>query len=196
MAESKQRFPGFVGPSNKLRSHRFDAQRLVNMYIELDPLGAGKGDEPAVLISTPGLVFQQTIGLGPIRATYTQSNTAISWVVSGNQVFKIAGANAIPQLISGSMMTSIGPVSVSDNGTQVIFVDGQFGYWLDSTLSSPTLTQLTDPHFHPTDTITFQDGYFIGVDKGTNAFFLSDLYSIDFLPVSYTHLTLPTNREV
>lgn len=189
MAEQKQRFPGFVGPSNKLRSHRFDAQRLVNMYIELDPLGAGKGEEPAVLISTPGLVFQQTIGLGPIRATYTQSNLVVSWVVSGSQVYKISGSNAIPQLIPGAMMTSSGPVSVSDNGTQVIFVDGQFGYYVDTSATVPTLVQITDVHFHATDTITFQDGYFIGVDKGTDLlgtgnFFISDLYSVTFLPLN------------
>ena len=75
--ENKQRFAGFVGPSNTLRSNRFDTQRLVNMYIEIDPLGAGKGQEPAVLVGTPGLKFQQSIGNGPIRCTYTQSNTCL-----------------------------------------------------------------------------------------------------------------------
>jgi hypothetical protein len=154
------------------------------MYIELDSLGSGKGEEPAVLISTPGLVFQQTIGVGPIRATYTQSNVESSWVVSGNKVYQIAGAAAIPILIPGSLMTTSGPVQVSDNGTQVIFVDGQFGYYVDTSATTPTVIQLTDPHFHATDTITFQDGYFIGVDKGTGNFFISDLYSVTFLPLN------------
>ena len=189
MAESKQRFPGFIGPAYKSRSERFDCQRLVNFYIEMDALGAGKGQEPAVLISTPGLDFQQTIGIGPTRCTYVQSNTQVAWIVSGNQVYRLNGANAIPQLISGTLNTTDGIVQASDNGTQVIFVDGQYGYWLDSTVSSPALTQLTDPHFHPTDTITFQDGYFVGVDKGadllgTGNFFISDLYSITFLPLN------------
>jgi Phage stabilisation protein len=189
MAEQKQRLPGFIGPANKGRSERFDCQRTVNMYLEMDPLGSGKGQEPAVLISTPGLKFQQSIGVGPIRATYTQSNIIVSWIVSGNQVYKITGANAIPQLIPGVMWTSTGPVQVSDNGTQVIFVDGQYGYYVDTSAVTPTLVRIVDPNFHPTDTVTFQDGYFICVDKGTDGngtgnFFISDLYSIDFLPLN------------
>jgi len=189
MAESKQRFKGFVGPSYIARSERFDCQRLVNMYIEMDNLGVGKGEEPAVLLSTPGLKFQQTIGIGPIRCTYTQSNTATSWIVSGNQIYSLTGVNAIPTLIPGTLNTSTGFVQASDNGTQIIFVDGQFGYYIDTSVEIPTITLLTDVHFHPTDTITFQDGYFIGVDKGvdglgTGNFFISDLYSISFLPLN------------
>ena len=78
MSESKQRLPAFVGPSYTSRVRRFDCQRCVNMYIEMNDLGAGKGQEPAVLIGTPGLRFLQTIGTGPIRATYTASNTEVS----------------------------------------------------------------------------------------------------------------------
>ncbi len=189
MAESKQRLAGFIGPANKGRSERFDCQRTVNMYLEIDPLGTGKGQEPAVLISTPGLKFHQTIGVGPIRATYTQSNIVVAWVVSGAQVYKINGVNGIPELIPGVMQTTQGIVQASDNGTQVIFVDGQFGYYIDTSAVTPTLTLISDPNFHATDTITFQDGYFIGVDKGTDgagtgSFFISDLYSIDFLPLN------------
>ena len=189
MAENKQRFPGFVGPAYQSRSERFDCQRLVNLYIEMDEVGTGKGSEPAVLIGTPGLEFLQTIGEGPIRCVYTQSDTSVSYIVSGNQVYSITGGSAIPQLLAGNLLTSTGFVQMADNGTQAIIVDGQYGFWFDTTQSVPTLTQLTDVHFHPTDTITFQDGYFIGVDKGSNLlgtgnFFISDLYSISFLPLN------------
>jgi len=189
MAENKKRFPGFVGPAYQSRSERFDCQRLVNFYIEMDALGAGKGAEPAVLIGTPGLEFQQSIGTGPIRCTYTQSNTAVSYVVSGSEVYRITGGTAIPTKLTGGLLSSSGAVQMADNGTQVIIVDGTFGYWFDSTVETPTITQIVDPHFHATDTITFQDGYFIGVDKGDNLtgtgnFFISDLYSVTFLPLN------------
>jgi hypothetical protein len=154
------------------------------MYLEIDPLGSGKGMEPAVLISTPGLKFQQSIGVGPIRCTYTQSNIEVSWVVSGDRMYKIAGASAIPVLIPGALNTSDGPVQMSDNGTDLVIVDGQFGYVTDSTSLTPDVKLITNVHFHATDTITFQDGYFIGVDKGTGNFFLSDLYSTDWLPLN------------
>lgn len=184
MAENKARFPGFVGPAYRSRSERFDAQRLVNMYIEMDEINTGKGQEPAVLIATPGLKFEQTVGNGPIRCTYTQSNVANAFIVSGNQIYMIAGVSAIPTLIGGLMESVAGPVQAADNGTQVIFVDGANGYYVDTTVLPLTLVKLTDPHFHPTDTITFQDGYFIGVEKGTGNFFISDLYSIQFLPLN------------
>lgn len=189
MAEKKNRFPGFIGPSNQSRSKRFDDQRTVNMYLEIDPLGSGKGEEPAVLISTPGLEFVQAVGNGPIRCTYTQSNVVKTWIVSGNQVYSLTGARAEPVLIPGTLNSYQGNVMATDNGQHVLFVDGEHGYYIDTAAEVLTLKQIVDPNFHPTDTITFQDGYFIGVDKGTtttgtNAFFISDLYSIDFLPLN------------
>ena len=269
MAENKQRFAGFIGPSYTSRSERFDCQRLVNMYLEMDDLGAGKGQEPAVAIGTPGLEFLQTIGTGPIRCTYTQSDDQISYIVSGNEVYQITGGQGMPLLIAGNLTTSIGPVQATDNGFQVIFVDGINGYYLEigatgfsastpiyygggnGTISSVTvnpltavvqswlltaitsttfsvvgsitgaeatlntgalytcsqfsltitagsipfaageqyrfdvrgsnsLNQITDPNFYPTDTITFQDGYFIGVQKGTQGFFISNLNDVSF----------------
>lgn len=189
MAENKQRFAGFIGPAYQSRAERFDCQRLVNMYIELDALGAGKGQEPAVLIGTPGLEYLQTIGAGPIRCTYTQSNTNKAFIVSGNQVYSITAGAAVPVLLTGTMNTTTGNVQATDNGTQVIFVDGEYGYYVDTVAAPTTLVTIDDPNFHSTDTITFQDGYFIGVDKGsdfkgTGNFFISDLYSIDFLPLN------------
>lgn len=182
MAENKQRFPGFIGPAYLARSERFDAQRLVNMYIELDDLGSGKGQEPAVLIATPGLERQQIIGNGPIRCTYTQSNQELTYIVSGNSVYTITGPNATPTLITGTLNTSSGAVQAVDNGSSVIFVDGYYGYHV--TIGVNTLNLISDANFHPTETISYQDGYFIGVQKGTNAFFLSDINSIDFPPLN------------
>lgn len=180
--ERKNRFPGFVGPSYQSRSSRFDNQRLVNFYIEGDDLGAGKGGEPTTLIGTPGLKYLQTIGLGPIRATYTVSNQEVAYVVSGNEVYQISGLNGFPVQIVGNLTTSTGPISVADNGIQVLFVDGSNGYYV--TIGETTLNTIVDPNFYPADTVTYQDGYFILNQKGTTNFFISDLYSIDFLPLN------------
>jgi hypothetical protein len=155
---------------------------LVNYYIEIDETGGGKGGEPAVLIGTPGLKFLQTIGTGPIRATYTLSNQQLMYVVSGNEVYQLSGANAIPVLITGNLTTSTGPVSVADNGVQVLFVDGQNGYYIS--IGQTILNQVNDPNFYPSQTVTFQDGYFILNQTNTTNFFISDLYSVDFLPLN------------
>ena len=272
--ENKQPFKSFIGPSYTDRAHVYDSQETINLYIETDESGMGKNEQPAIFIGTPGLNNLQTIGEGPIRATYTVSNQLVneqfSYIVSGREVYQLSGASAIPVLLSGNLTTSSGPVSVSDNGNQVIFVDGTNGYYLsigvtefvsstpyysgagNGTISdiginqslataqnwavtatssttfsvvgsvtgtqSPatvgtlyttpdgisftitagstaftigdeftwsisganTLVTITDPNFYPADTVTFQDGYFILNRKGTNQFFLSDLYDIVF----------------
>lgn len=180
MAERKNRFPGFIGPAYTSRAQRFDAQRLVNFYLEIDETGAGKGGEPAVLIGTPGLKYIQSIGSGPIRAVYTLSNQPVCYVVSGNEVYQLSGAQSIPIQMVGNLTTTTGPVQVADNGIQVLFVDGQNGYYVE--IGQTTLNTINDPNFYPADTVTFQDGYFILNRTGTTNFFISDLYSIDFLP--------------
>lgn len=182
MAENKQRFPGWIGPAYTGRSERFDCQELENYYLEIDEIGGGKGGEPAVQLSTPGLRKLQSVGAGPIRCVYTQSNEEVSYVVSGNEIYQISGDLSIPVKIAGNLLTSTGPVQATDNGIQVIFVDGQYGYYV--TIGTPTLTQIVDPNFFATDTITFQDGYFIGVQKGTQAFFISGINTIDFPPLN------------
>ena len=178
MSERKNRFPGFVGPAYESRVKRFDAQRLVNYYIEMDETGGGKGGEPAVLIGTPGLKFLQSIGTGPIRQVYTVSNQQISYIVSGNKVYQISGALGLPTELSGTLSTSTGPVQIADNGIQALIVDGQAGYYI--TIGNLAINNITDPNFYPADTVTFQDGYFILNRTGTPYFFISDLYSIDF----------------
>ena len=177
--ENKQNFEGFIGPSYTTRSERFDCQRTVNMYMEIDPLPTGgKGNQPAVLINTPGLKFLQTIGTGPIRGLYTQSNAEIAYVVSGNQVFQITGSVGVPVVIAGNLLTSVGAVQMTDNGTDLIIVDGQFGY--GSVIGSLTLQQIVSPNFFPTQTISFQDTYFIGVEYGTQGMFVSNPNDITF----------------
>ena len=180
--ENKTRFPGLIGPAYTTRVRRFDAQRTVNMYLELDALGAGKGGEPAVLISTPGLEYLQSIGAGPIRATYTVSNQELVFVVTGNEIYQLSGANAIPVAIAGNLATSTGPISIKDNGIQVLLTDGVNGYYV--TIGTLVLNTISDPNFYPAATVTYQDGYFILNEIGTNRYFISDLFSIDFLPLN------------
>ena len=135
MAENKQPFPGFIGPSYQDRAHVYDAQETINFYLETDPTNMGKNQQPVVFISTPGLRFLQTIGTGPIRATYTVSNQLVTeqycYVVSGNEIYQLSGGLSTPTLLTGNLTTSTGPISVTDNGQQVVFVDGQNGYFVD-----------------------------------------------------------------
>lgn len=185
MAErlKKSTFP-FIGGSYEARSPTFDCARTVNLYPEVHSYGAGKGGEVAALYSTPGLRPQNTVGLGPIRGVYTLSNTQLSFVVSGNEVYQLTAAGAAPTLVSGNLTTSVGAVSMSDNGTHLLIVDGANGYYVDLT-TTPALTTIVDPNFHNgARTVAYQGGYFVLEEPNSSLFFYSDIDSIDFLPLN------------
>lgn len=189
MAEKKIDFPGFVGPTNVMRVERYDAQRTVNLYLEMNALPNGKEDEPAILIGTPGLQFANTIGPGPIRALYVPSNNPnLMIVVSGGEVFSVVFdvTNDSNIVNIGSMKTSSGFVSFADNGISTMFVDGQYGYYINNTATVPApghplaVVDISDPNFYPSATISYQDGYFILSENGTEFFFLSSPFSTSF----------------
>ena len=193
MSESKTVLPGVVGPSYNGRSKRLDNQRCVNYYVELDEWqGAGKpspgkNQQTMVLLGTPGLQTLQNIGTGPIRALYTISSLSLAIVVSGNEVYQIPGGTGTPELIVGNLLTSTGPISIADNGVQVLLVDGQNGYSI--TIGTLVVNTIVDDNFYPASTVTFQDGYFILSQTGTTNFFISDLYSVDWLPLNQSAKT-------
>ena len=182
MAENKTRFPEFIGPSNTLRVERFDCQRTVNMYLEKDPLGSGKGGEPYALVGTPGLKvltgLPTGVGTGPIRAVYSVSLNNAVYVVSGAEIYKLNSTLTVATLV-GTMLTSTGFVSIADNGNsgnEIVFVDGQYGYY-SNLIGVPTLTNITNVNFYPASTVSYQDGYFLFCQTGTSYYFISDLYS-------------------
>ena len=188
MAETKIKFSTFIGSSNTQRSSRFDSERTVNMYLEgipSDMSANGKDDNTLTLIGTPGLKLLAQVGLGPIRAVYSVSLSNAVYVVSGANIYKFDSTLLNPTLV-GTMLTSNGFVSIADNGAsagQIVFVDGSYGY-SSNLVGTPVLTQITSVNFYPASTVSFQDGYFIFCQTGTSYFFISDLYSVNFLALN------------
>lgn len=177
----------FVGGSYEARSKTQDCSRTVNMFPEMHGYGAGKNGDVAALYSRAGLRPAQTLGTGPIRGMYTISNTQLAFVVSGNEVYQLSSAEGTPILVSGNLTTSDGPVSLSDNGTHVMIVDGSNGYTIDLSVS-PTLTLITDANFYNgARTVTYQGGYFlldVPSSVQSSAVFFSSPDSIDFPPLN------------
>ena len=187
--ENKNAFDGFIGPTNTMRSQRYDAQRTVNMYLELDISPYAKENERACFIGTPGLQLIQQVGNGPIRALYIPSNQQnLLIIVSGANVYTVTNTFTISSTVNliGTLQTNSGPVSIADNGIQTFLVDGQFGYYI-TTLSPFSVTQVSDPHFFPSSKVTFQDGYFIFNQVGSEDFFLSNVYAPTFYPLNETN---------
>lgn len=176
-------FP-FIGGSYESRSKTFDCTRTVNMFPELHDYGGGKGMQPGLLLSTPGLRKAQSLGTGPIRCLYTTSNAQLSFVVSGNSIYQITNAIGTPVTVLGNLLTSFGTVQMSDNGVDVIVIDGQFGYKFSLT-GTPTLVQITDANFYNgSKTVTYLNGYFVLDEPGTSNFYFSNIDSATFPPLN------------
>lgn len=168
------RFPGFIGPSYTLQSVAYDCQRAVNLYLETDEMGTGKEGEPAALVGTPGLKLLVTLPTGPLRGVYTDTSGQL-WAVGGNTLYSVSSLWVATSV--GTLNTSIGAVSMADNGLEVVCVDGAYGYsWTIGTGAS--FAQITDVNFLGADQVSFMDGYLIFNKPNSNEFYLSPLNAV------------------
>lgn len=170
------RFLGFIGPTYELSSVNVDCQRCVNLYPELNEIGTGKDREIASLLGTPGLRLLATLPANGCRGSIYTS-TGQLFAVYGANLYQIASDFTFT--LKGTLITTSGQVSMADNGLQLVIVDNPNGYVWDFT--ALTFTQITDTNYKGASQVTYQDGFFIFNEVGTNHFFLSDLNSTAFL---------------
>lgn len=169
------RFPGFIGPSYTHQSLNVDSQRSVNLFPEIHPLGTAKEKEVASLVPTPGLLSLLTLAESPVRGLHRASNNQL-FAVGGDKLYRISSAWVATEL--GTLSTLTGPVSIADNGTHVVVVDGTSGYvW---NIDTAAFAEITDEDFDAADQVKFLDGYFIFNKTGTQQFAISGLYTTDF----------------
>lgn len=174
------RLEGFVGPSYTLQTVNYDCQRCINLYPEVDESGFGKEKEVMALLWTPGLSLLAALGDGPIRGQYRASNGTY-YVASGDKIYRVSSDFTSTEI--GSLNTETGRVNFADNGTTLMFVDGEDAY--QSTLGSSTISMLVDPAFGSATHITFLNSRFIVNSLGTGRFYWSDLLSTTFDPLSF-----------
>lgn len=162
-----------VGSYNNQRISSIDAERSVNMFEYVDPLGK----KPKSLINTSGLKDQKFdfgAATGGARGQFVfkqPSNGDFNeYIVFGDSVFRISSAGAVSLL--GTISNSTGYVGIDANTFQVIFVNGEKGYIWDTNAS--TFKQITDTSFpvKPLD-VCYLDGFFIVANGDTNKFQLS-----------------------
>lgn len=156
----------FLGGAYQAFTKNLDAQRCVNLYIENDE--SRQGREVAALRGCPGLDLQVTCGTGPIRGIRTVRG--ILYVVSGTVVYSVNASWKTTLL--GTIASSTGPVSMSDNGSQVIIVDGARGYII--TVATGVMVQITAAAFpqNPTS-VTFFDSFFVVSQGNTQQWWVS-----------------------
>ena len=91
--------------------------------------------------------------------------------VAGGFLYQINADHSTVNL-GGQISDTAGPISMDDNGTELVIVNGVNGYiWS----AAAGFRLISDPDFHPAETVSFMDGFFLYDWKGTGKFFRSDL---------------------
>jgi hypothetical protein len=160
-------FPIF-GIGNQGRSLDVDAQIRTNLYVEVnqDP-----EKNILTLYPTAGLSLFSDFGASPCRGIWEVSG--VLYVVNQNKLYALLNNGMYISI--GTLLTSDGLVSMTDNGNQICIVDGTYGYIYDR--STLTFTRITDSGF-PTNPqhVDFSDGRFVTNKGGTGQFYISAQY--------------------
>lgn len=167
----------FVGPAYTSRSVNVNAQRCINLYLEAGGPGA---KNPIALYGTPGLEEFADIGGNGVRGEYHVPSKNL-FAVSGDKFSEINRAGVVT--VRGTLNSSTGRISMADNGTQIMIVDGVDGYIYN--LDTEVFVQITDGDFPGGDTVAFIDGYFAVNKPDSGRWYTSAL--LDGLTWDATH---------
>lgn len=155
------------GLGNFGKSRNVSSQERTNLYAEIQKDGE-KGN--LTLYPTPGLTTFVNFGSYPSRGIYKMGDSL--YVVNRFTLWKVANDGSMTNI--GTLATSAGRVDFSDNGTQIIIVDGTNGYIYNT--STLVFAQVTDLQWPGADTVTFLNGYFIVTKPNTGQFYISAIY--------------------
>lgn len=160
------------GIGTKSESWAITAQERINCLVSPQT----EEDRTAfALIWRPGLSpFVSSLGANPSRGTWAVNSlsTPVVFSVHGNTLYSIDNGGTAS--VIGAIGTSTGNVSMVDNGTYLMLVDGSAGWYYDMT-GGGTLTQVTDGNFTSSPvTVDYQDTYFIVTSSASRQFQLSD----------------------
>lgn len=158
------------GRGEGYRSRTISAQKRVNLYLEYQ---GDRDKSDVMMLGTPGLEVWSGVGLSPVRGARAVGNVA--YVVTGSTLYRLDSTGAIIGSTSGVILTSSGRVSISDNGNQVMIVDGTAGYIYN--IGAASFFKIADADFpNGATTVTFLNGYFIVNKPNTGQFWWSALY--------------------
>jgi hypothetical protein len=159
----------FVMQSYTAHSKPLNGARCVNFFPEAE-LQDAASKSPVGIWGCPGL--------SPFAATSDRHIRAIDMM---NGVVYAVGDRHFWQINPDGRVVNLGshqantPISIDNNGIQVVWVDGSTGWYWSATTG---VQQILDPNFFPSATVTYFDGYFCFPRYGTKQFFLSPLFGI------------------
>lgn len=165
------RIPVF-GLGQLSKSPYVTAKGLQNVYAETRP----QGEKSAMVgYQTPGLTVFNDLDFGatPCRGAWNFDGLSVAYIVHRGVLWEVNNAGG--KTNRGTLLTTSGRVSIADNGTQVMIVDGTYGYIYNTVTN--VFAQITDGDYPAnTTTVCFLAGRFIVSIAGSGRFYCSDLY--------------------
>lgn len=173
-----------TGSAYTSRSIMASAQRSVNLYSEHNPEDS---PFPATYYQTPGLVTVATATTGGGWRGLYMSTWGTLFGICGNTLYTIGTNYALT--VIGTISSSVGAVSMVDNGSQMIIVDGSsFGWTFDNTNGSFAKIG-SAVAFYGASRIDLVDGFFILNRPGTGQFYISGFLSTSFNALDFATKT-------
>jgi hypothetical protein len=154
-----------LGSAYVARSVNAADNRMINLFPEVVPEG---GKEAGFLQRAPGMRTLASVGTGPIRGLWSFGGSL--YAVSGAQLYKINAAY-VPTLIG--FVSGSGPVSMSDNGTQLFIACNGPSYIYNA--NTNVFSQITDPDFPGAVTVGYLDGYFVFIQPNSQLVWVTSL---------------------
>lgn len=152
----------------KGRSGAANAMELINLMVEGDQQG---GATPYSLTGTPGCDIYIDTGIkGDGRGGFSYPGFVLAVVDTSLVLVTISTGSSV---VVGSLYTSTGTIQWAENPTQIMFIDGTYGYVF--TKATKVLVGITDTDFPTPLSCTFKDGYGVVVDSGTGKIYVSDI---------------------
>lgn len=108
---------------NQDRSRSSSTDVCMNLYPEHSD--GTNGPEISLLLNVPGIDLITAIGSGPVRGAFKAANNKM-YMVSGSGFYVVDTSWNVTLI--GTLGSSSGPVSIIDNPTQVLVVDGTGGW--------------------------------------------------------------------
>lgn len=165
----------FIGSAYTANSITQDAQDLVNWYCEVDVTKSGKDRGVIALYPTPGRTLLATLDpTGPIRGMMVIPGGSICLMVCGNKLFSVT--TGYVSTLAGALLTSTGPVSITNNGTSAYLCDGPNRYtyvW-----GTATFAVVSDGAFNGANTVDVVDNFIVYDNPNSNQFGCTNVGSV------------------
>lgn len=142
-----------LGSSYTARSVNAADSRMVNLFPEIVPEG---GKEPAFLQRAPGLQPLVTLGSGAQSVRGLWRFGDYLYAVCGDKLYKVDKDYTATEL---GTIANTGPVSMTDNGTQLAIAANGPGYIYNAT--TDVFQSITDPDYPGAVKVNYLDGYFV-----------------------------------